>query len=519
MNIKKIFIILLFTACADIGYAKVYWQKKSDGLVMQDAFAAKITSSNFSSNILLLGIDNSLYLSNDNADNWKQIKQFKYDEVIVDITSAQEQGISFIATSKSIYSIHEKTATIVNIFKIKGQENNIFSLFAAPPDSQKIFVGASNGIYYSDNSGKTWINFSNTQNFYVYKILLNNKGIFFVTNKGIMFSDNLLKSFNNIYSWNVSKQEYSDDIKEEEDDEGEINRRIIAFIEKKGKLYLITNKEFLFALDSKNFRNFNLTGLPDLDYVNDVEYWNALAACTKKGFYLYNKQDARWQMALNGIDSLNIFAANFSKDNDLFIVSDKGVYLKNYIDEKVLDFDDLSNIKQSFAFEPGINEVQEKTTQYAEVSKDKIDKWRRRVNSKAFLPKISAGYRESSDDTYEIYTASSSSYYLNGPEDYSRSWDFGASWDLGEFIWNDDQLAIDNRSKLMVQLREDMLDEVTRIYFERRREQINLLLDSRCDLNKKLEKMLRIDELTARIDAYTGGWFSKEIAVRKESFS
>ena len=83
--------------------------------------------------------------------------------------------------------------------------------------------------------------------------------------------------------------------------------------------------------------------------------------------------------------------------------------------------------------------------------------------------------------------------------------------------WNNDQTLIDVRSKLMVQLRDDLLDEVTHLYFERRRLQIELLQNPPKDVNEFIERKLRLQELTADIDAMTGGYLSQEIVRRKDS--
>ena len=80
------------------------------------------------------------------------------------------------------------------------------------------------------------------------------------------------------------------------------------------------------------------------------------------------------------------------------------------------------------------------------------------------------------------------------------------SWDLADLVWSSDQTSIDSRSKLMVELREDILAQVTRLYFERRRLQMDLAAGSAVDT---VDMRLRIDELTALLDAYTGGKFSK----------
>ncbi len=63
----------------------------------------------------------------------------------------------------------------------------------------------------------------------------------------------------------------------------------------------------------------------------------------------------------------------------------------------------------------------------------------------------------------------------------------------------------------MVQLREDILNEVTRLYFERRRLQMELASNKSITTTQAIEKDLRLQELTASIDALTGGTFSDAI--------
>jgi hypothetical protein len=62
----------------------------------------------------------------------------------------------------------------------------------------------------------------------------------------------------------------------------------------------------------------------------------------------------------------------------------------------------------------------------------------------------------------------------------------------------------------MVQLRDDILEEVTRLYFERKR-----LLAEMKDKERDIRKQLRVEELTAYIDALTGGEFSEALGSDK----
>jgi hypothetical protein len=63
----------------------------------------------------------------------------------------------------------------------------------------------------------------------------------------------------------------------------------------------------------------------------------------------------------------------------------------------------------------------------------------------------------------------------------------------------------------VVQLRDDILDEVTKLYFERLRVKMELDNLSIEDRKKRWEKELRLKELTASIDAMTAGFFSQKL--------
>jgi len=60
----------------------------------------------------------------------------------------------------------------------------------------------------------------------------------------------------------------------------------------------------------------------------------------------------------------------------------------------------------------------------------------------------------------------------------------------------------------VVQLRDDILDEVNKVYFERLRVKIELDNLSIEEKNKRAQKQLRLEELTACLDGLTGGYFS-----------
>lgn len=161
------------------------------------------------------------------------------------------------------------------------------------------------------------------------------------------------------------------------------------------------------------------------------------------------------------------------------------------------------------SYEPSIQEVHRAAIRYAEVMPGKIHGWRKGAVWRNWLPKFTLNLNRNRDRTIASSTSAGKTTFSVGPEDESVSVGFGFTWDLANFIYNPDQTSIDVRSRLMVQLRQDILEEVTRLYFERQRLLNEFRNNGTEDNLLRSERSLRIEELTAQLDALTGSWFSE----------
>ena len=64
-----------------------------------------------------------------------------------------------------------------------------------------------------------------------------------------------------------------------------------------------------------------------------------------------------------------------------------------------------------------------------------------------------------------------------------------------------------------MELRDDIMDQVNKLYFERLRvksELDNLGIE---DKNKRFDKQLRLEELTASLDSLTAGYYSEQLQL------
>ena len=237
-------------------------------------------------------------------------------------------------------------------------------------------------------------------------------------------------------------------------------------------------------------------------------------AATTRGVARYEPQQERWEPMVRGLTGTAVNDL-VSSEHDLWAATEEGLYRFAIGPSEFGESEPPSpqELLSNFVNEPTIAQVQTAAIRYAEVHPDKIRKWRQHAALKALLPSVDLGWdRKRSMDT-SIDEGTFPKFQLIETEDRNAGLDLSVTWRLGDLIWNSDQTSIDVRSKLMVQLRDDIINEVTRTYFERRRLQVALLTQPPTEQQALLEKELRLQELTALIDGLTGGYLSQQMKV------
>jgi hypothetical protein len=85
-----------------------------------------------------------------------------------------------------------------------------------------------------------------------------------------------------------------------------------------------------------------------------------------------------------------------------------------------------------------------------------------------------------------------------------------ATWDLGKFAFNPDEIAAHFQALRTADARREIESLVIRLYFERRRLKADLAAADANDMSRSgLKLELRIEEVEAELDALTGGAFTR----------
>ena len=171
-------------------------------------------------------------------------------------------------------------------------------------------------------------------------------------------------------------------------------------------------------------------------------------------------------------------------------------------------------ILQKFSAEPTIVDVQQAASRYARVNPQAYDSWLSAANLAYILPRNLRGrVRSTADDQRDVRTSSGAISDLVSVDEQAQ-YELTADWDLTRLVFNRDQITAARQIERIVNQREDILTTVNKLYFARRQLQVEMELDDGGSVERAIKSQLRIDALTADLDALTGGWFSKQLAIR-----
>jgi len=114
----------------------------------------------------------------------------------------------------------------------------------------------------------------------------------------------------------------------------------------------------------------------------------------------------------------------------------------------------------------------------------------------------------------------SGAYHTLRDRDHDRSLDLAAglslTWDFRDAAFEPESIDVSREARLVIALRDDVLDEVNQLYFERlsvvSRLSAPTVSQGEAPPVDRAALELRLMQLTAGLDAWTGGGFSEQLA-------
>jgi len=177
----------------------------------------------------------------------------------------------------------------------------------------------------------------------------------------------------------------------------------------------------------------------------------------------------------------------------------------------------VDEVLAHFSNEPDVGRVQAMAMSYTKTNPELVEGWLRASKAAFGLPAVTLSYDKDLDD-YNTWNyvdldgngkVETDEFQLyNSRADDDDSFGVRMAWRLDKIVMSSERIRVINEAQDIVKLRDKILEDVTRIFFDRRRLQVEQLLSPPSDLRTQIKNELRLQELTANIDALTGGRFS-----------
>ncbi|MBC8413380.1 MAG: hypothetical protein ISR96_03970 [Nitrospira sp.] len=529
-----VLLFLVFTIVSGI-YLPVYTEavarsgQINNGIQERDILSV-ITSSNHSA--IYAASSRSVYILQHSENRWEKVysEENPHSYIKTIHVDPDDPEVLYIGSGRGLFAGNIKTGIWTRIFAGRSaSEKSVLSVYVQPGDNSKIAVGTESGIYWTEDRGKMWHRSINLSSSHIIRLKtdgIKSGTVYAVTSTG------LHKSIDSGQTWILlagnsvqSNDENLDDPEAAPEYESEMSIRqfycITADPDDSKRLFAGTSYGMLYSGDSgKSWSltsNSGLTGLQIRDLVFDTTGDKRIFAATNKGVFTYLIKTETWEKFFmeNSPEDLHSLVISSNTPPALWAAAEGGIYKSAmYPEYQTAGHVNAQEALAEVQHEPSIAEIRDAAIRYAEVSPQKISKWRKSAAKSAWLPDLRFAYDKNKD------WQSSKYFYSTAKEKYNddditkgndHGWSVSMTWQLGELIWNSDQTSIDSRSRYMVQLRDEILNEVTRLYFERKRLKINMKILPSEHLKEQLEDELRLQELTAQIDALTGSYLTRRL--------
>lgn len=514
----------------------VSWTKVSDGIGESEVFSVGVAPWNPQE--VYAGTATGAYKTMDRGAHWKKVLSTKGDDrTVYCVTfSAKDRGRVYLGTGNGIYRSDDDGKHWKQIWKgsASGQKS-VFWIETASEDTQQLYAATSGGLIRTQDAGKDWNRITTLPaHMSLRKVICDpsDSSLWVLADSGIFSSSDEGKTWERIW---VSPAESDEETVESTEDldvveEFHTDQKIHCIL-----LRRLQNRERqllagggLGLLAQRNGGMWEAVppaglNLPEVQtMMADSRKEGALFLGTSQGVYYWSGEQNRLEFLSSGITAQKIHQfASTQESEDLWLASDGGVYRTPWMVPQLLveqtqeppNFLTPYELIDRYRHEPAIEQVHRWAIHHAEVEPEKIERWRRQAARKAWLPNLTFGMDRNTTDLWHWEGGSTTKV----DDDIlhrgraSADWNVNVSWNLGALIWSVDQTSIDVRSKLMVQLRDDILDEATRLYFERRRLQVEQELSPTKDIRLQVAQELRLQELTAQINGLTGGEFSRRL--------
>ncbi|MBI5663865.1 MAG: hypothetical protein HZC49_02060 [Nitrospirae bacterium] len=410
-NLKPVAVLLVSLLAVSIAFADIQemeWKDVSSGISVTGLHLLAV--SPIDSKVAYAGSYKVVYRTSDNGKTWAEVLSFRGTDNGVNTLAADpfNMKVIYAGTADGLYKSSDQGLSWEKIFKGMGRsENMVLAVFINTGKPGNIFIGTQAGIFFTEDSGTSWEKAQNLpSDVAVTSISADTRdprGLYAASVRGIYKSTDsgdvwkriheTALDENNLYNFVIDDEEAAEDVDMAGMRDSAHIRKILADPANKETIYAATSKGLLVTKDSGIIwtlsGSIGLAGHNIRDIAVNSKDPEHVYAATDRGIFRYSSKSDSWVELYKGITSSDIRCLAFTLAEHsgpvLWAVTKTGVYRSSHSLSAAVSQHpgpqfagaEARDVLGMFDYEPSIEEIKEAAIEYAEVSPDKIRKWRR----------------------------------------------------------------------------------------------------------------------------------------------
>jgi photosystem II stability/assembly factor-like uncharacterized protein len=411
-------------------------------------------------------------------------------------------GRVLLCTARGLYLSTDRGGNFEELPFGAGDERDVRGAAFAPDDSQRIWAATSAGLFESRDGGETFAEASGRLAQLAVRDVAAAPGrVFAATSRGVYAGapapGGALEYSESLLPPGAAQREFA----------------AVAVDPREPQLVFAGSAAGLYrsADGGASWDLLQPAGLVEAR-VNDLEAapWGLVAA-TRNGIYWTADHGATFRELFAGLDARDARAVAAAGPLEILAATAQGLYAFRVSARRAEARAAMSDVRRLERSEPTVAQVMERALGAAFLEHDLYPGWVRRSRLAGWAPQLSlrgAFTRPARD--FASLPGDAAPTLIRDLRSEWTAFAF-AEWSLDRLFDPSPETAAGRTWRRLRRQRERILDRANNTYQARRRLQIALLHDPPEELHALALKQLRVQELTARLDALTGGWFSDNI--------
>lgn len=383
-----------------------------------------------------------------------------------------------------------------------GEEGNVRCAAFDPSNPKRIFLGTRKGLWFSVNGGKLWKRiFGKIQTLVVHEIRFDpNKPnrIYAVTDRSVFLSRNTGTSFREIYSIPSTSSNFTS---------------MTLLATKPTTTVLVGSNNGMFrSVRYRRFQRIPARGLSSrrIMFLTSVptapEY---VYLTTDQGIFFSSNRGTSFTHLRSGLlsNAIRNLAASPHEPMEIWAATDYGILRWSKVVGGKLTKAGWAKLKRRLGMEPSAYGLARQALRYMNISMA-LQRAFVRQRERNWLPRVVVRGRWylDKDQNYFLIRKPIPTGIAEGRQIVLE---VNAVWRLRGLLTNTRNINFNQQLLVIRRLRQKLMERVIRLFYARRRLQIRLASRPPQTVRMYLRRILKLQELTAYIDALTGGYLSR----------